>query len=117
MDITHLHLHVRDRTRSEAFYARWLGLVYAFGGEGITFMRGERGFLLALMDDRAAAPMPEWFHFGARVESIARLRALQGEMESAGVPIVKPLHEGPTVASFRCTDPDGFVIEMYASPQ
>jgi catechol 2,3-dioxygenase-like lactoylglutathione lyase family enzyme len=116
MDITHLHLHVRDRARSEAFYARWLGLAHAFGAEGITFMTGERDFLLALMDDPAPAPMPAWFHFGTRVASIARLRELLGEMEAAGVPIVKPLHEGPTVASFRCADPDGYAIEVYAAP-
>jgi hypothetical protein len=38
-------------------------------------------------------------------------------MQQAGVPIVKPLYEGPTVASFRCADPHGYPIEIYASPQ
>ena len=117
MDITHLHLHVRDRARSEAFYARWLGLKHAFGADGITFMTGERDFLLALMDDATHAPMPDWFHFGARVPSMTRLRELLDEMQGAGVPIVKPLYEGPTVASFRCADPDGYPIEIYASPE
>jgi catechol 2,3-dioxygenase-like lactoylglutathione lyase family enzyme len=38
-------------------------------------------------------------------------------MEAAGVPIVKPLVEGPTVTSFRCADPDGYPIEIYAAPE
>ena len=117
MDITHLHLHVRDRARSVAFYARWLGLARAFGTDDITFMTGERDFLLALMQDASPAAMPAWFHFGARVPSVARLRELLREMETAGVPIVKPLVEGPSVTSFRCADPDGYPIEIYAAPE
>ena len=117
MDITHLHLHVRDRARSEAFYARWLGLRNAFGSEGITFMNGERDFLLALMDDPSPGSLPAWFHFGSRVESMDRLRALFADMQAAGVPIVRPLKEGRTYVSFQCADPDGYPIEIYAAPE
>ena len=36
-----------------------------------------------------------------------------GAMQAAGVPIVKPLYEDDTFASFRCADPDAHLIEVY----
>ena len=36
-----------------------------------------------------------------------------GAMQAAGVPIVKPLYEDDTFASFRCADPDAHPIELY----
>jgi catechol 2,3-dioxygenase-like lactoylglutathione lyase family enzyme len=113
MDISHLHLHVRDRARSEAFYRRWFGLATTRSGEEITFMSGDRNFLLALMHDAAASPAPPWFHFGVRVESANAVRAMLAAMQEAGVPIVKPLYENDTFASFRCADPDAHAIEVY----
>ena len=115
MDLTHLHLHVRDRARSEAFYQRWFGLRIANREDEITFMQGDRDFLFALMDDAAPTPMPPWFHFGIRVDSAQRVRALLEEMSAAQVPIVKPLYDVETFASFRCADPDAYKIEVYWS--
>jgi catechol 2,3-dioxygenase-like lactoylglutathione lyase family enzyme len=116
MDITHLHLHVRDRARSEAFYGRWFGLERRFGSDELAFLMGERQFLLALMHDPDAAPLPPWFHFGVMLESPAAVRDMLVRMQAAGVPIVAPYYEGPTVVSFRCADPDGYQIELYAAP-
>jgi catechol 2,3-dioxygenase-like lactoylglutathione lyase family enzyme len=115
MDVTHLHLHVRDREHSEAFYTRWLGLKTQWRTDEMTFMAGDRDFLLALMQDGAPQAMPAWFHFGARLQSRDEVRALLERMQAAGVPIVKPLYEGPTLMSFQCADPDGHRIELYAA--
>ena len=60
MDVSHLHLHVRDRARAEAFYRRWFGLVTRRTGDEITFMSGDRDFLLALMQDSAPAATTLW---------------------------------------------------------
>ena len=116
MDIHHLHLHVRDRERSQAFYQRWFGLSVATKGGAITFMNGSRHFLFALMDDPSPAPMPPWFHFGIRMESPADVRAALATMQSEGVPILKSLYEDDALASFRCSDPDAYVIEVYWAP-
>jgi catechol 2,3-dioxygenase-like lactoylglutathione lyase family enzyme len=116
MDITHLHLHVRDRPRSAAFYRRWFGLREVAKGEDITFVSGAREFLFALMEDPAPAPMPAWFHFGIRLDSAAEVRALLDAMNAAHVPIVKPLLLSETLVSFRCADPDAYPIEVYWSP-
>lgn len=113
MDVTHLHLHVRDRDRSVAFYQRWFGLALKRKGDGITFLEGDRDFLLALADEEQPGTMPPWFHFGIRAHSADRVRALLADLQRADVPIAKPLYEDPGFASFRCADPDGYVIEVY----
>jgi len=95
MDISHLHLHVRDRARSRAFYENWFGLAVKFEEDTITFLSGDRDFLLALSDDTDPPPLPPWFHFGVR--------------------LVRDLVRGDDFASFRCADPDGYVIESYWS--
>ena len=114
MDLTHLHLHVR--ARSEAFYQRSFGLRTANREDEITFMQGDRDFLFALMDDAAPTAMPPWFHFGIRLDSAHRVRALPEEMSAAQVPIVKPLYDDETFGSFRCADLDAYKIEVYWSP-
>ncbi|MEO8937435.1 MAG: VOC family protein [Burkholderiaceae bacterium] len=112
MDITHLHLHTRDRAKSEDFYRRWFGLATKTRGDEITFMRGDRDFLLALMDDAEPAPLPSWFHFGMRMATPDAVRAKHVELVAAGLPM-KPLRDLPAVTSFRCADPDGYSIEVY----
>jgi catechol 2,3-dioxygenase-like lactoylglutathione lyase family enzyme len=116
MDLSHLHLHVKDRVRSVDFYRRWFGLQIAIDGEDITFMKGDRDFLFALMADPAPAPMPPWFHFGIQLQSAGEVRRTLAAMQAADVPIVKPLYDGETVISFRCADPDAYAIEIYAEP-
>ncbi|NDP43757.1 MAG: VOC family protein [Aromatoleum sp.] len=115
MDISHLHLHVRDRPRATEFYRRWFGLTVQREGEAITFLTGTRDFLLALMTDPSPEPPPPWFHFGLRLPAGEAVRDLLARMEQAQVPIAKPLFAGPTLVSFRCRDPDGYAIEVYWS--
>jgi catechol-2,3-dioxygenase len=113
MDIGHLHLHVRDRALAESFYRRWFGLATKSTDDAITFMTGDKDFLLALMGDPAPEPVPPWLHFGVRLESAGRVRDMLASMRAAGVEIVKPLYEDDTFASFRCADPDAYAIEVY----
>ncbi len=116
MDISHLHLHVRDRRRSVDFYRRWFDLAVRREGDEITFLTGSGGFLLALMDDAEPAPPPPWFHFGIRAPSAAAVSDLCHRMQQQCVAIMKPLYEDPTFSSFRCRDPDGFAVEVYWEP-
>jgi catechol 2,3-dioxygenase-like lactoylglutathione lyase family enzyme len=113
MDLTHLHLHVRDKARAVAFYRQWFGLRPMSGDDTITFMRGDREFLFALMEDPAPGTMPPWFHFGIHLDSAAHVRDTLQAMEGSGVPIVKPLYESESLTSFRCADPDAYTIEVY----
>ena len=116
MDITHLHLNTKDRPLSEAFYRERFGLAIKKRGDTLTFMKGERDFLLALMDDPAPEPAPAWFHFGMRMESPDAVRAKHDELAAGGVAITRPMRNEPAIASFRCADPDGYSIEIYWLP-
>jgi catechol-2,3-dioxygenase len=113
MDISHLHLHVRDRKRATEFYRCWFGLTVRREGDDITFLTGTDNFLLALMGDADPSPAPPWLHFGMRMPTAAALHDLLQRMEAAEVPMAKPLYEEAGFASFRCRDPDGYAIEVY----
>jgi catechol 2,3-dioxygenase-like lactoylglutathione lyase family enzyme len=60
--------------------------------------------------------MPPWFHFGLRLDSAQRVRAMLADMQAEGVTIVKSIYEDDEFASFRCADPDGHPIEIYWEP-
>jgi catechol-2,3-dioxygenase len=113
MALNHLHLHVRERSVAEDFYSTWFGMAVQREGTEITFMTDESDFLLALMHDPAAAPLPPWFHFGFRQASPAAVLAMNTKMVKAGVPIKKGVYEDGSLVSFRCADPDGHVIEVF----
>lgn len=113
MELTHLHLHTRNRSTAEAFYADWLGMTVDRQGECLTFMTDGQGFDLALMDDPNPAPMPAWFHFGTRLGSAALVREAYRRMAGAGLTIRKPLYEDESLSTFRVEDPDGYAIEIY----
>lgn len=113
MSLQHLHLHVRDRTLAEQYYAAWFGMTVQRRGSEITFMNDEREFLLALMDDASPEPMPPWFHFGIRLPTADAVLALSRRMIAAGVGMRKPVYQDESLVSYRCADPDGYVIEVY----
>jgi catechol-2,3-dioxygenase len=113
MELNHLHLHVRDRSRAQHFYALWFGMTVQRQSEEITFMVDDRQFLLALMDDPAPTPLPPWFHFGFRMASSEALHSLHDRMRDASIPIPKELYHDASFASYRCGDPDGYLIEVY----
>ena len=113
MDLKHLHLHVSNRPRAEAFYEKWFGMKVGQRLDGLTFLNDGCGFDLALMDDASPAPMPAWFHFGFRLASADAVVSLHERMLAAGVRIAKPLAREEDFVSYRCTDPDGYAIEIY----
>lgn len=116
MNLKHLHLHVRDLGIAEGFYRDWFGLTVSRRYEGLTFLTDDDRFDLALMKDDAPAAMPAWFHFGFRLPARADVAALHERMRDAAVSIVRPLSGDDALASFRCGDPDGHVIEVYWEP-
>jgi catechol-2,3-dioxygenase len=116
MALDHMHLHVRDRSVAEEFYSSWFGMHVQRHGTEITFMTDERDFLLALMHDPAAAPLPAWFHFGFRQPSPTAVLAMNAAMVKAGVAMKKAVYQDESLVSFRCADPDGHVIEVFWEP-
>ena len=113
MQVNHLHLHVTDLDRSRAFYERWFGFEEHVRHGDILFLRDAGGLDLALAPDDTPASLPAWFHFGFRLESGDAVRALRTEMEAEGVAMATELFDYEDLVSFRCTDPDGYAIEIY----
>jgi catechol 2,3-dioxygenase-like lactoylglutathione lyase family enzyme len=116
MNINHLHLKVAAVERSQRFYERFGLRASATHGDTL-FMRDEAGMDLALAPAAAPEPLPAWFHFGFRLESGAAVTALHRDLAGAGVAMNQPLSEEPDFVVFRCSDPDGYSIEVYWEPQ
>jgi catechol-2,3-dioxygenase len=112
MDLNHLHLHVRNVDRSKRFYESYFGFRERVRHGDILFLRNTSGFDLALVPDRTPLSFPQWFHFGFRLGSACTVRTLHGHMSSEGAQ-VQDIKEYPGYLTFRCTDPDGYGIEVY----
>jgi len=113
MQLNHLHLHVADVARSQAFYCKYFGLREQVWHGRILFMTDDHGFDLALAPCDEVERFPPWFHFGFRLDSAERVRQLAGELEAASIRLVQELEEDDGLVSFRCVDPDGYTIEVY----
>ena len=115
MDLNHLHLQVRSAERSMPFYARHFGLREFMRHGDVVFLRDGSGMDLALAPAPADGPqpMPPWFHFGFRQRSAADVETLHAALVADGAPIAEPLEQDAAFASFRCRDPDGYLIEVY----
>ncbi len=106
MDLNHLHLGVDDIAAAARFYE---GLGFredAWHGDTL-FLRNDDGFDLALAP-HGRAPLPEWFHFGFRVDTPDVVRTLQAECSP-----ITASGDDPDFVWFRTTDPDGYQIEIY----
>lgn len=117
MDLNHLHLHVADLPRSRHFYETYLGFQEHTRHGDMLFLRNAQGFELALAPSDELPNFPDWFHFGFRLADPAEVRALNLHMTSAHVPMLIPLFEEVEQVSFRCSDPDGYGVEVYWEPE
>jgi catechol 2,3-dioxygenase-like lactoylglutathione lyase family enzyme len=112
--LNHLHLHVKNVNRAQRFYESYFRFREHMRHGDILFLRNKSGFDLALVSDQKPSSFPDWFHFGFRLAGPRAVRKLQKRMSSEGVP-VDELEDYGEYVSFRCTDPDGYSIEVYCS--
>ena len=110
--LNHLHLHVTDLARSQAFYESWFGFRLLTDHGSIRFLRDDAGMDLALAPSAAVERMPAWFHFGFRLPDAGAVRAMKVKMTGAGVEILRSCDK-PDLVCFRVGDPDGYAIEVY----
>ncbi len=116
MDLNHLHLHVRDVAASRHFYEKYFGFAHERLSEGdgnFVIVQNADGFDLALALDAEPPSVPDWFHFGFRLASAEAVREMYRRFISDGLPIRASLEEYDDYVTFRCADPDGYVIEVY----
>ena len=114
VDLNHLHLHVRDISRAPPVLRDGFRFWKGEGSGGRLPHRPEpEAFDLAFMNDPNPLPVPVWFHFGFRLPSRKAVRALHDAMARDKASITRPLEDHGTWMSFRCTDPDGYKVEIY----
>jgi catechol 2,3-dioxygenase-like lactoylglutathione lyase family enzyme len=117
----HVAIKVRSAAQSKVFYQNILGMDVVWEPDA------ENVYLSSGCDNIAIHEVSESFlktaeekqldHLGFVVESVERVKELEGEFRSQGVTIIHPfkVHRDGS-ASFYCADPDGVVIQMLYEP-
>lgn len=79
----------------------------------VLFIRNADSFDLALMRGEHPPNPGAFHHFGFQLPHPGAVRELQERLETDGVPIIEVVDESD-LTSFKCTDPDGYTVEVYA---
>jgi catechol 2,3-dioxygenase-like lactoylglutathione lyase family enzyme len=117
LPLRHLALAVRDPDRSARFYCSRLGFSpLRRSPDGVLMLAGPDGFSLALGPTPEVVALPPFLHFGFCAPTPAVVQAYRGELAGAGAEIVEEWDE-PGYVSFKCRDPDGYVIEVAWEPK
>ncbi|MDP9025893.1 MAG: VOC family protein [Candidatus Eremiobacteraeota bacterium] len=110
MLLAHLNLDVADLARATDFYATAFELPVE-RGESQTTIRWP-SFLLVLTPGTPRTS--DNFHFGFRLDSREEVDAWFEKLRTRNVPIVaEPMVKGKTYVG-RITDPDAYVVEIFA---
>jgi catechol 2,3-dioxygenase-like lactoylglutathione lyase family enzyme len=118
MRLGHLGLPVVDLDRSLAFYVTHFGFDRGTATtypDDTVIVRNADGFDLALHPVPSHAARPDFLHFGFHLDTAAEVRAKRAEISAAGVTIVEE-YEDEALVSFKCSDPDGWPVEVYWEP-
>ena len=117
----HIALKVKDIRHSKAFYHGTLGLQIVWEPDPRNVYLSSGCDNLALHEMGPGVDLSpahqQLDHLGFVVESVERVREMEGEFRARGVAIVHPfkIHRDGS-ASFYCADPDGIVIQMLYEP-
>ena len=117
MKLGHIALVVRNQERSRRFYESYFGFDRGMSNRllnGVLFIRNADGFELALAEKEQTISMPPFFHFGFRLADYQSLQALKSRLSTHGVELLEE-EEEQDFSSFKCRDPDGYLIEGYWS--
>lgn len=115
MRLNHLNLRVRDPAACRSFYERHFGFRLDVEADDGCFLRGEDGFLLALVPAAQHAPLPDGVHIGFGAPDPAGVVAQHERLAAAGVRVgdVDDFRPDEDHVTFRCWDPDGTEVEVY----
>ena len=115
MRLNHVALTVSDRERSAAFYRSHFALRdRVHEDEHLLILGSDEGSLLALSEGRpAAGELPRTNHFGFQSGSGDQVRAARERLRRQGVPETEWQDDG-TFVRVQVTDPDGYLVELYA---
>lgn len=117
----HIAIKVKDVAQSKSFYHDILGMdvVWEPDPDNVYLSSGCDNLAIHGVSANFAAGTEEkqLDHMGFLIETIERVKELEGEFIVKGVRIVHPfkVHRDGS-ASFYCADPDGIVIQMLYEP-
>jgi catechol 2,3-dioxygenase-like lactoylglutathione lyase family enzyme len=112
--LRHLALLVRDIRTARRFYETYFG--FDAGSEwfgNVLFVRNDDGFDLAFMKGEHPPNPGAFHHFGFHLTDRASVDALKARLQQNKVPIIEEVDD-PDQFSFKCVDPDGYTVEVYA---
>ena len=114
--LRHLALLVHDIRRARRFYEDYFGFDRGdpqwFGD--VLFVRNDEGFDLALMRGQHPPNPGAFHHFGFQLADRDAVNSLKIRMTADGIAIIEEVDEADQF-SFKCVDPDGYTVEVYAS--
>lgn len=114
MQINHLHLHVRDVSRSRAFYERHFGMrLKREIKPDFIFLTDDAGMDFALSFEEENPKAPDWFHFGFRLETPELVKQMHARMKSEGARVSETIGVYGKRVTFSVDDPDGYGVEVY----
>jgi len=102
--------------KAAEFYKRYFGMRELVWHGDMVFLRDDAGMDLALAPADRRESMPDWFHIGFRLGSGDEVRALHDRMAKDGVTMRQALAEHGTYVTFKCADPDDYMLEIYYEP-
>jgi catechol 2,3-dioxygenase-like lactoylglutathione lyase family enzyme len=119
--LTHIHLVVRDMSRSLAFYTRVFGMEELFReGDDLIFLRTPGAWdtitLNSEPDSQQGRPGESGgiAHFGFRLKHAADMDAAVHEIVAAGGQLIRRGEHSPGELFAYVSDPDGYTIELDA---
>ena len=117
--MAHLALAVRDQDRSRRFYETYFGFDAGparTAPDGVLIIHNADGFSLALGETDETITLPPFLHFGfGGLPDPDAVRTLRDRLTADGVALVGEWEE-PDYVSFKCLDPDGYVVEVSWEP-
>jgi catechol 2,3-dioxygenase-like lactoylglutathione lyase family enzyme len=119
MQLAHLGLPVTDIERSRRFYETYFGFDPATAqqyDDGTVIIRDSGHFDLALHPSTDIGELPQFLHFGFRLDDADEVRRLRGRLESDQVTVIE-FYDEPALCSLKCLDPDGHRVEVYWEPR
>jgi catechol 2,3-dioxygenase-like lactoylglutathione lyase family enzyme len=111
MQLKHLALLVHDLSTARRFYEQHFGFRRHDWQGDVLMLRDADDFSLVLMKGQHPPNPGAFHHFGFRVSSPDEVRAHRQRLVAAGVSIIEDIEE-PDLVSFKCTDPDGYTVEV-----